>query len=61
MLEKVVSPGLGGPLGAEVRSFTGKPVSSFIGGLGGRDVTLENIKNVFELIRKQDRETHWIW
>ena len=61
VLEKVVSPGLGGPLGAEVRSFTGKPVSSFIGGLGGRDVTLENIKNVFELIRKQDRETHWIW
>ncbi len=61
ILEKVVSPGLGGPLATEVKSFVKMPASNFIGGLGGRDIKLEDIKNIFDLIREGDEKMHWIW
>jgi pyruvate ferredoxin oxidoreductase alpha subunit len=60
VFEKVISPGLGGPLYHEIKPFVSKPAASFVGGLGGRDVTLNNIKNMFELIRKKDQNMRFI-
>ena len=61
VLEKAVSPGIGGPLFTEVKSFISNPASSFIGGLGGRDITLKNLSDAVALIRKKDQKMHWIY
>ncbi|MFH0836569.1 MAG: pyruvate ferredoxin oxidoreductase [Candidatus Aenigmatarchaeota archaeon] len=60
VFEKVNSPGLGGVVFNEVKAKTNKPGASFIGGLGGRDVTLDNVKKMFDLIRIKDENVHWI-
>lgn len=51
VMEKALSPGSGGILAAEVRElFHGRiaapSVSSFIVGLGGRDVTIDTVRNI---------------
>lgn len=60
VLEKDVSLGLGGALWSEVKGVTNVPVSNFIGGLGGKDVTIDNIKEIFEKIRKKDTSINWV-
>lgn len=59
VVEKDISFGLGGALWSELR-FLSKPMSSFIGGLGGRDITINDLRNVFSSIRKKDMGIHWI-
>ncbi|MFH0832523.1 MAG: pyruvate ferredoxin oxidoreductase [Candidatus Aenigmatarchaeota archaeon] len=59
IIEKDVSPGLGGVLWSELR-FLEEPVSSFIGGLGGRDITANDLRSVISLVRKKDRGVHWV-
>jgi pyruvate ferredoxin oxidoreductase alpha subunit len=60
VLEKDICPGLGGVLYNEIRSFVKKPISSFICGLGGRDVPPSDIKQAFDLIRKKDEKINWL-
>lgn len=60
VLEKDVSFGIGGALWTEVKSFIKKPACNFIAGLGGRDVTEDNVKEAFNLIRKKDEKIHWL-
>jgi pyruvate ferredoxin oxidoreductase alpha subunit len=60
ILEKDVSLGLGGILHSEIRGVVNKPISSFIGGLGGRDITVEKIREIFDIIRKGKEGTHWV-
>lgn len=52
VIEKDISFGSGGALATELKSVTEKPVSSFIGGLGGRDITMQQIRDVFDAARK---------
>jgi len=56
VMDRSISFGLGGPLFHEIRSAAyGKlstPMQSFIYGLGGRDITVEQIKGVFEDLKK---------
>ncbi len=58
--EKDVSLGIGGALWSEIRAFVNAPVSNFICGLGGRDVTESDIKNIFESIRKKKEGIFWV-
>lgn len=60
VLEKDISFGIGGTLFVETRSIIKKPISDFIAGLGGRDITIENIKTAFDFIRKKDEKIHWL-
>lgn len=56
VLDRAVSPGALAPLSTEIRAvFCGKKkkpqvISSFIVGLGGRDITKDSIKEVFRLL-----------
>jgi len=55
VMDRAISFGLGGPLYHEIRSFrTGKsaPMLNFIYGLGGRDLSLEQIKEIFRSLLK---------
>ncbi|MBI2233118.1 MAG: pyruvate ferredoxin oxidoreductase [Candidatus Aenigmarchaeota archaeon] len=47
VIEKDVSFGSGGAVATELRSVMDIPVASFVGGLGGRDITLQQIKEIF--------------
>ncbi|MFH1630788.1 MAG: pyruvate ferredoxin oxidoreductase [Candidatus Aenigmatarchaeota archaeon] len=62
VLEKNISLGLGGALCNEVRNFSDSriPVSNFIGGLGGRDITIPQVKMIFDKIRKKTTGLHWV-
>lgn len=60
VFEKDVSLGLGGALWSELNCFVKKPIADFIGGLGGRDITEKELKQMFELIRQKDTKIHWI-
>ncbi|MCD6557501.1 MAG: pyruvate ferredoxin oxidoreductase [Candidatus Aenigmarchaeota archaeon] len=60
VLEKAVTLGIGGPVWSELRGLTSKPIADFIGGLGGRDITLDNIREVFDKIRSSDTGVHWL-
>lgn len=60
VFEKDVSFGIGGALATEVKSFITKPIVSFIGGLGGRDVTIDDVKLMFDKIKKKSTETIWV-
>jgi len=58
VLDRAVSFGLGGPLYHEVRSALygqGKPVMNFIYGLGGRDLSLDEVKNMFRALAKANK------
>jgi pyruvate ferredoxin oxidoreductase alpha subunit len=57
-IEKAISLGSSGPLATEIRSlFQGRPasprISGFIAGLGGRDITMENIKTAISKAQRQ--------
>jgi len=67
VLERAVSPGAGSPVFDEIRSLLyddpGKPdIRSFIVGIGGRDVTLNHIKKIHDMVaeNKGDGE-EWIF
>jgi len=46
VIEKDISFGSGGAVATELRSVMDIPVASFVGGLGGRDITLKQIKEI---------------
>ncbi|MBN1572505.1 MAG: pyruvate ferredoxin oxidoreductase [Deltaproteobacteria bacterium] len=61
VLDKSVFPGAGGPIAQEVRAslyYSGKSnggtprVTGFVGGLGGRDITVSDVAHAFETIMK---------
>ena len=60
VLDKAVSPGAYAPLAIEVKAaFFGKKkspkvVSSFVAGLGGRDITLESVKEIFGKLTQKE-------
>ena len=60
VLDKAVSPGAYAPLAIEVKAtFSGKKkapkvVSSFVAGLGGRDITLESVKEIFSKLTQKE-------
>jgi len=61
VLEKDISPGLGGTLCYELRGLTKKKnVSTFVGGLGGRDVKIEDFLKIFKAIREERGELIWV-
>lgn len=61
VLEKDISPGLGGALCSEIRGLTRKKnVSMFVGGLGGRDVKTGDFIKIFDGIRKEKRGLVWV-
>ncbi len=60
VLEKDISLGIGGAVWSELRGFIDKPVSCFIGGLGGRDVRAEDIKGVISTLKKKGDKIHWV-
>jgi pyruvate ferredoxin oxidoreductase alpha subunit len=52
-MDRAISFGLGGPLFHEVRSAcygSSKPMLNFIYGLGGRDLKLDDLKDVFRAL-----------
>jgi pyruvate ferredoxin oxidoreductase alpha subunit len=60
VLEKDISVGNAGALFTEVRAAADIPVSNFVGGLGGRDITPPEIGDIFSIIRKKDEGFHWV-
>ncbi|WP_010901051.1 2-ketoisovalerate ferredoxin oxidoreductase subunit alpha [Thermoplasma acidophilum] len=64
VIDRSVSFGLAGVTYSEVISgLYGRiniPVSSFIVGIGGRDVRIEDIESIAETIRNGSTGTHWI-
>lgn len=66
VLDKAVSLGGIAPLAAEIRAaFCSKKkrpqtVSSFVAGLGGRDITVDTIKEVFKLLTAQEKTGEFI-
>lgn len=61
VLEKDVSPGMGGALCYEIRGLTRKTnVSTFVGGLGGRDVKIDDFLKIFRDIRQERRGLIWV-
>lgn len=61
VLEKDISPGLGGALVYEIRGLRRtQPVSTFVGGLGGKDVKIEDIMKIFDDIREERRGLVWV-
>lgn len=66
VVEKAVSLGLSGPLYADLKSSfscstkqTNK-ISGFVIGLGGRDVTKDSIKEIFDLLSKEENACRFI-
>lgn len=59
IVEKDISLGIGGALWSEMR-FIDSPMSNFICGLGGRDVTETDIKNIFNSVRNKKKGVFWV-
>lgn len=66
VLDKALSLGSYAPLASEVKSvFCGKKkapkiISSFVGGLGGRDITKDSIKEIYKLLTTKELEGEFI-
>lgn len=66
VLEKAVSLGAYSPLAAEIRAlFSGKKkqpkvISSFVAGLGGRDITVDSIAEVFKKLNAKELAVEFI-
>ena len=60
VLDKSVSLGAYAPIAAEIRAaFSGKKkspkvISSFVAGLGGRDITADSVKEVFRKLTAKE-------
>ncbi|MFH1248416.1 MAG: pyruvate ferredoxin oxidoreductase, partial [Candidatus Omnitrophota bacterium] len=66
VLDRALSLGSYSPLASEIKSvFCGKKkkplvISSFVVGLGGRDITRDSIKEVFSLLNSKERSCEFI-
>lgn len=60
VLEKDISIGNCGALFTEIKALSEIPISNFVGGLGGRDITPASIEKIFSILRKKDEKFHWI-
>lgn len=62
IIDKSISLGTEGVLATEIKRTIGnnKNITSFIVGLGGRDVTKEMIKNIYQLAKKRQEKTVFI-
>ena len=66
VLDRNLSPGTGGVFGHEIRAAFGRNgngnrIFEFIAGLGGRDITIENIEEIFEKVGNvESNDIHWI-
>ncbi len=66
VLDKAISPGAYAPLAIEVKAaFSGKKkspkvISSFVAGLGGRDITLESVKEIFSKLTQKEVNLEFI-
>ncbi|MCM8795114.1 MAG: pyruvate ferredoxin oxidoreductase [Candidatus Omnitrophica bacterium] len=66
VLDRALSLGSFAPLAAEIRAvFFGKNkkpklISSFIAGLGGRDITVDSIKEIFRLLTTKEKTAEFI-
>ena len=66
VVDRALSLGSYAPLSAEVKAvFFGKAkkptvISSFIAGLGGRDITKDSIKEIFRLLTTKERQCEFI-
>jgi len=66
VIDRALSLGSFAPLAGEIRAvFFGKPkkpkiISSFIVGLGGRDITKESIKEIFRLLTGKEKQGEFI-
>ncbi len=61
VLEKDISLGIGGAVWSELRGVVrNKPISNFVGGLGGRDVKMKDIKKIFLSLKNGDEGVHWL-
>jgi pyruvate ferredoxin oxidoreductase alpha subunit len=66
VLDRAISPGSSAPLASEVKAaFFGKAkkpqvISSFIVGLGGRDITKESVKEIFTLLSAREIPAEFI-
>ena len=60
VLEKDISLGNSGALFTEIKSLTSVPTSNFVGGLGGRDITLNDIQKIVDTVKKKDESFHWV-
>ena len=66
VLDKAVSLGAYAPLAAEIRAaFFGKKkspkvISSFVAGLGGRDITIESVKEIFRKLTQKEISLEFI-
>jgi len=66
ILDKAVSLGSYAPLAVEIKAaFFGKKkapgvISSFVAGLGGRDITKDSIKEIFSLLTAKEKSCEFI-
>ncbi|BAB59991.1 pyruvate ferredoxin oxidoreductasse [POR] alpha subunit [Thermoplasma volcanium GSS1] len=64
VIDRSVSFSSGGPTYVEiVQGLYGKlnvPLSSFIAGIGGRDVRIQDIENIYEMLKSGNSGTYWI-
>ena len=60
VIEKSVSYGVGGSLGNDVKSAINRPISNFIAGIGGRDVTIDNFKQIINIIKEKKQGLYWV-
>lgn len=68
VLDRNLSPGTGGVFSQEIRAVfsrngRGNRVQEFVAGLGGRDITAENIKEIFKQVasgESNQSEINWI-
>jgi len=65
VVEKAISLGSIGPLCTEIKAiFQDKPekpkISGFVAGLGGRDITLETVRRIFEKLEGEQKDLEFI-
>jgi pyruvate ferredoxin oxidoreductase alpha subunit len=52
VIDRAFSYGMGGQLYSEVKSIVDIPVKGFVAGLGGRDVTVDDVKDIVSKLKK---------
>ncbi len=65
VIDKSFSYGLKGPLFSEVKSVVDVPVKGFVAGLGGRDITIQNVQNIVDNLsdskmEQEKPEIEWV-
>lgn len=63
IIDKSFSYGLKGPLFSEVKSTVDVPVKGFVAGLGGRDITIQNVQTIVDKlsnINMKGEDVEWV-